>query len=89
MKLDALIFVLVQVLTTNFQRHLFYIIFTEKASTMLAFFLYIYFTEFARLMQSTLNEKRTAADLQQPFYYLSIPQGNDFSTNALSFLTAS
>ena len=26
MKIDALIFVLVQVLTTNFQRHLFYII---------------------------------------------------------------
>lgn len=32
MKIDALIFVLVQVLTTNFQRHLFYIIFTRKTS---------------------------------------------------------
>jgi len=30
MKIDALIFVLVQVLTTNFQRHLFYIIFTKQ-----------------------------------------------------------
>lgn len=79
---------MVQLPPAKSQKNLFHVALTEKASTMLAFF-FIYILLNCKTDAINIKQEKTAADLQQPFYYLSIPQGNDFSPNALSFLTAS